>query len=129
MALKNAGIPFDPQSVEHCIPYTDEGREAAAALLKRNPDIDAIFAFNDLVAVGVMQACQEAGKVVPEDVAIIGADDIPIATIIRPRLSTLRVNLAHVGRLSLRTLLEIASGEGSPASYQIEPELILRDSG
>jgi LacI family transcriptional regulator len=127
-ALRQAGLPFDPDRVEHTVPYTDEGRMATARLLKRMPDVEAILAFNDLVAVGVMQACQEAGMSVPEDVAIIGADDIPLATIIRPQLSTLRVNLPHIGRLSLRTLLEIISGEGSPASYQIEPELVLRDS-
>lgn len=127
-ALRQAGLPFDGDMVEHCTPNTEEGRLATTRLLQRAPDVDAIFAFNDLVAVGVMQACQEAGRSIPDDVAVIGADDIPLATIIRPRLSTLKVNLAHVGRLSLRTLLEIASGEGSPASYQIEPELILRDS-
>jgi LacI family transcriptional regulator len=127
-ALRLAGITFDLQMVEHCTPNTDEGRLASARLLARMPDIEAIFAFNDLVAVGALQACQEAGKSVPNDVAIIGADDIPLATIIRPQLSTLRVNLGHIGRLSLRTLLEIVSGEASPASYQIEPELMLRDT-
>ncbi len=127
-ALRHVGIPFDAELVEHCVPNTEEGRLAAAVLLRRRPDIDAIFAFNDLVAVGAMQACQTAGRAVPDAVAIIGADDIPLATIIRPQLSTLHVNLPHIGRLSLRTLLEIASGDASPASYQIEPELIRRDS-
>lgn len=127
-ALRQSGVSFCAEAIEHCTPNTDDGRAAALTLLARVPEIDAIYAFNDLVAVGAMQACQETGRQVPDDVGVIGADDIPLATIIRPQLSTLRVNLAHIGRLASRTLLEIASGEGAPAAYQIEPELILRDS-
>jgi LacI family transcriptional regulator len=61
-------------------------------------------------------------------VAIVGADDIPLATIIRPQLSTLRVSQSHIGRLAMRTLLEMIDGESAAASYQIEPELILRET-
>ena len=91
-------------------------------------EVEAIFAFNDLVAVGAMQACQEAGKNVPEDMAVIGADDIPLATIIRPQLTTLHVNLGHIGRLAMRALLDIIEGEASPSAIVIEPELYVRDS-
>lgn len=126
-ALKIAGVPFDAQLVEQCS-LGDTIHTAAMTLLERCPDIDGIFAFSDLVAVGAIQVCQEKGKVVPEDVAIIGADDIPLATVIRPQLSTLRVNMLHIGRLAMRTLLDMIDGEASAGSYQIEPELILRAS-
>ncbi len=75
-----------------------------------------------------MQVCLELGKKVPQDVAIIGVDDIPLATIIRPQLTTMHVALSHIGRLAMRALLDILSGEGMPAAYQIEPELFIRDS-
>ena len=126
--LQAAEIPFDPQLLENAQPTTEGGRIAAAALLKRQPDVDAIFAFNDLVAVGAMQVCLELGKKVPQDVAIVGVDDIPLATIIRPQLTTMHVALSHIGRLAMRALLDILSGEGMPAAYQIEPELFIRDS-
>lgn len=126
--IKAGGLPLDSQLIETTSPNTEGGRAATAALLARRPDLDAIFAFNDLVAVGAVQVCQEAGKRVPEDVAVIGVDDIPLATIFRPQLSTLHVNMAQIGRLATRTLLDIITGDGSPASIQVEPELYLRDS-
>lgn len=125
-ALAEAGMPFDPQMVECCAPDTEGGRIAAAALLARRPDVDAIYAFNDLVAVGAMQVCEEAGLRVPSDVDIIGVDDIPLATIIRPQLTTLHVNLKHIGRLAMRLLLESIEGGVSSTAVQIEPELIVR---
>jgi len=131
-ALKNAGLAFDPQMIE-AIQLNDSlhatTQAAVRALLARNPGLDGIFAFNDLVAISAVHTCQELGKAVPGDIAIIGADDISLATVIRPQLSTLHVSLAHIGRLAMRTLLEIFAGETSPASYQIEPELILRETG
>jgi len=128
-SLKNANFPFDPQLVEGCDPNIECGRTAALAVLKRRPETDAFLAFNDLVAIGALQACHETNRSVPKDIGVIGADDIPMATTIRPQLSTLRVNQAHIGRLSMRTLIDIFEGEASPASYLIEPELVLRDSG
>ena len=127
-ALRSAELPLDPQMVEACSPDMEGGRLAAAALFARLPKIDAIYAFNDLVAIGAMQACEEAGKKVPEDTAIIGVDDIPLATIVRPRLTTLHVNLRHIGRLALRSLLDLIEGDATPAAFQIEPELRIRDS-
>lgn len=128
-ALKNAGLPFDAQLVEQCAMMTGEAISSAAlALIERSPDIDGIFAFSDLVAVGALQVCQEKGKAVPEEIAIVGADDVPLAMVVRPQLSTLRVNMLHIGRLAMRTLLDMIDGEASAGSYQIEPELILRAS-
>jgi LacI family transcriptional regulator len=127
-ALKNAQIPYEAQLVEHCQPDIECGRAAVGRLLARVSDLDALFAFNDLVAVGALQACQQAGKQVPTDLAIVGVDDIPLASIIRPQLTTLRVNMAYIGRLAMRTLLEIFEGGSSSATYQIEPELIIRES-
>lgn len=128
-ALKNKRDTFDPSLIVHVMPDTSTGKEAAKMLFTRHPDIDAILAFNDLVAIGAMQACQAIGKKIPDDVAIIGADDIPLASLVHPPLSTSRINLADLGQLATRTLLDKLAGNVSPASYIIEPELVIRESG
>lgn len=127
-AIEEARIPFDPHMVECCAPDTEGGRAATAALLARRTDIDAIYAFNDLVAVGAIQIAEECGRKVPDDISIIGVDDTPIATIVRPRITTLHVNLRHIGRLAMRTLLDTIEGGSSSTAIQIEPELIVRES-
>ncbi|MDX9952611.1 MAG: LacI family DNA-binding transcriptional regulator [Anaerolineae bacterium] len=127
-ALTAANLPLDSLLEECCIPDTESGYEAALALLKRCPDVDAILAFNDLVAVGAMQACQALGRRVPEDIGIIGFDDIPLATIIKPQLTTLHVNLMHIGKVAMQSLLDMMGGVVCPAAMLIEPELYVRDS-
>lgn len=127
-ALKSAGIPLNPRLEARCAPDTESGRAVAAALLERSPKIDAIYAFNDLVAVGAMQACLEMGKRIPGDIAIIGSDDIPLANIIRPQLTTLHVDLEHIGHLAMRALLKIIQGEAAQSTILVEPELFVRDS-
>lgn len=127
-ALKEANLPFDAQMVENCPPTIEGGRAAASALLVRQPQINAFFAFNDLTAIGAILACQEAGKAVPQDVAVIGADDIYLTSLIRPQLTTLHVNTVHIGRMAMRTLLDIIQVGATSAFFQIEPELIRRES-
>lgn len=128
-ALKSASQVFDPQLLEHCAPTTDGGRTAAQAILARRPKVDGIFAFNDLVAVGVIQACQEAGKHVPQDIAVVGVDDIPLATVVRPQLTTVGVNLQAVGRMAIEAILKMIRGDdGVPTTYQVDPVLIIRES-
>ncbi|MEA4907759.1 MAG: LacI family transcriptional regulator [Chloroflexi bacterium] len=127
-ALKAANLPYDASLVESSPPDTESGHTAAGNLLAAHPEIDAIFAFNDLVAMGALQYCLEIGKQVPQDIAIMGVDDIPLASIVRPKLTTLHFNQNYIGRLAMRTLLEIVAGEASPASIRIEPELYVRES-
>jgi LacI family transcriptional regulator len=110
------------------VPDTNGGWLAALNLLIKNPKLDAVFAFNDLMAVGAMQALQEVGKRIPEDIAIIGVDDIPLATIIHPQLSTLHVDLQKLGRVALKSLLNLVSDSPTPTNLKIDLELFLRDS-
>jgi LacI family transcriptional regulator len=127
-ALSAAGVPLDPQWQIGCTPDTDGGRAAAADLLHLQPGIQAVLAFNDLVAVGVLQACQEAGYRVPQDVAVIGFDDIPLARMVRPQLTTLHVDLENIGRLAMSSLLNLRQGSGSGTEMLIEPVLVRRES-
>ncbi len=120
--------PFDTNWLEHCPPTTQGGLEAALRLLARHPDVDAFLAYNDLVAVGALQACQAGWKSVPAEVSVIGADDIPLASLVQPQLSTLRVNQYEIGRSAIALLLEMFAN--SPVrTITLQPELVLRGTG
>jgi len=98
-------------------------------LLARHTPFTALFAYNDISAIGAMRAFQEAGLRVPEDVSIVGFDDINIASFARPALTTVRQPLKKMGRIAAKTLLDWieARGEYTP-EIAIEPELVIRNS-
>ena len=88
---------------------------------------DAVFAASDLIAVGAMKALMEHGKRVPEDVAVAGFDDIPLASSMNPGLSTVQQDTKRAGTLLVETLLALINGE--PAESQAIPvKLALRGS-
>lgn len=128
--LKTHAVPYDEDLVVRCYPDTQGGHQAAQELLAQRDDISAILAFNDLVAVGVIQACEEIRLRVPEEVAVIGVDDIPLATLVRPRLSTLRIEKRALGYQAMETLMALINGKSNYLDWQqvIQPTLILRDS-
>jgi DNA-binding LacI/PurR family transcriptional regulator len=115
-------------------PMTRAGWSAASGyqcgrMLARIPDCTAIFATNDHVALGVMRALTEHGRRVPEDVSIVGFDDVPEAAYFHPALTTVRQEFAEVGRESLRLLLDqLSSGSRSTESVLVEPALVRRDT-
>ncbi len=128
--MKAAGFPVDKSCVLHCQPTLQSGLDATMKLLESHPNIDAILAYNDLVAVGALQACKQRGKKVPAEIAIIGADDVPLASLVDPALSTLRVNQYDIGRLTIPFFLD---NDGMDADINrkivIMPELVIRGSG
>lgn len=100
---------------------------AVGAALDDGLNIDAIFAANDLLALSAMHALQERGANIPDDVAVIGFDDIPIAEYAMPPLTTIRQNIVEGGNTIVRSLMKIISGEGA-ASKMMPAELIIRQS-
>jgi DNA-binding LacI/PurR family transcriptional regulator len=97
--------------------------------LKKYPEITALFCHNDLVAVGALQACAELGLRIPDDVAIIGYDDIRLAELVSPTLTTLRVSRAEIGAKTMQMLLEQIEVEAAePKEIHVKPELIIRAS-
>ncbi len=99
------------------------GHAAMTALLERAPDLDAVFAASDLMALGALRALREAGRRVPDDVAVIGFDDVEAAAHSDPPLTTVAQPLAEMGRLMVRMLLGRLADEGlgeEPAS-RVEP--------
>ena len=93
---------------------------------------DAVFASNDIMAVGAMLALQEAGVRVPEDVAMVGFDDVPIADMVRPGLTTLRIQIAETGRNALERLVRLITAAGDAAADAacevVRPQLVVRPS-
>lgn len=130
-ALREAGIPYDPSLVVPAHSYhRADGYAATTALMNLDRPPDAVFCFNDLLAVGALRALHEGGRRVPEDVAVIGFDDIEEAAFHTPALSSIRPDKAEIARLAL-TLLDrrINDGAGAaPQEGQAPFELIARAS-
>ena len=98
-------------------------------LLERQVPFTALFAYNDISALGAMRAFQEAGLRVPQDISVIGFDDIQGSAYSTPSLTTVRQPLAHMGRLAAETLLgRIEGSKEYLAEIPIEPELVVRKS-
>jgi LacI family transcriptional regulator len=128
-AHAQANLPYNPGTLLHCSPSAEAGRQAALALIKAHPELTALFCFNDLVAIGALQACRESGRRVPEDMAIVGYDDVPMALWVTPPLTTLRAPCEEMGRLATLQLIKrmLGSVEGCE-SVVLTPELIVRAS-
>ena len=108
----------------------DEGYENAQKLLATGRRFTALVSFNDISAIGAMRAFRDAGLRVPEDVSVIGFDDIQGAAYLTPRLTTVRQPLRRMGVIAATQLLaRISNGGGSSTQqFSVEPELIMRES-
>lgn len=125
--LTEEGIAVDERLIASG-DYSRAGGEAAAArLLDRAPDLDAVFVASDLMAQGVLTALNRAGRRVPEDVAVGGFDDSPAALTARPELTTVRQPWDRISAEMVRVLLAQISGE-DPAAVILPTELVIRGS-
>jgi LacI family transcriptional regulator len=106
------------------------GYEPMCELLGRTRDFTAIFCFNDISAIGVIRAIHDAGLRVPEDVSVVGFDDIISAAYQKPSITTVRQPLREMGCEGARVLLDLIANpqKESPAEIVIQPELIVRES-
>lgn len=109
---------------------TESGRAAGERLARMAGGIDGVFAGNDMMALGCLDAFEEAGIVVPEGMAVIGFDDVPIARYARPALTTMRVNIADLGSRACDMLVAAIEQPGTPAPVpeRLVPELVIRAS-
>jgi DNA-binding LacI/PurR family transcriptional regulator len=126
-ALGCAGIPELP------VAYGDwsqaSGVHAMSRLLDQRPGLDAVFVASDVMATGALYALQRAGRRVPEDVAVIGFDDLALAAHTRPRLTTVRQPIEQFGAVAARLLLEIMDQSAEQGGSTLLPTtLVVRDS-
>ncbi len=107
----------------------DSGEHAMRELLERLPDLDAVFAASDLMAIGALRALRACGRKVPDDVAVVGFDDAHAARLSDPQLTTIRQPMEEIGRSSAQLLLaQLAEPDRRPPSLVVATELIVRDS-
>lgn len=104
-ALRNAGIPIDPALIYQGDYHESAGIEGGAALLNLSQPPSAIFASNDIMALGLLEVARMRGLSVPGHLSVVGFDDIPMASMSWPRLTTVRQPLAEIGRVATRMLL------------------------
>ncbi len=126
-ALAEAGISPDPSLQVDAYTTEEEGYAAAGLLIDKGVAFDAVFAGSDLIAMGAMRALAEAGRRVPEDVAIVGFDDIPAASMTNPPLTTIKQDLRLAGELLVETLLCRIDGQEQPPRT-LATRLIVRRS-
>ena len=110
-------------------PSPDLGYHTTRRLLESGREFTALFAFNDISAIGAIRALREAGRRVPEDVSVVGFDDIQSAEFQNPGLTTVRQPLRRMGELAAQNLLkrvEQRNGTGYPRTVSVDPELIVR---
>lgn len=105
-----------------------EGYESAKKLVARHPDVTAIMAGNDRMAIGAIRYLLSQGRHVPRDVSVMGMDDIPSARYTTPGLTTLHMDLYEMGLASCEHLLEMLEGKLSSCHETREPHLVLRES-
>ena len=128
-ALADAGLALDETLVEVGGFSAGEGYAAGQRLLERRPDLDAIVAPSDLAAVGVIRAVQQVGRSVPDDVGVVGFDDVREAAEHHPSLTTIRQPIAELGATMTHLLLaRLAGDEPESAAVVLPVELVVRDS-
>ncbi|MEU6118254.1 LacI family DNA-binding transcriptional regulator [Streptomyces sp. NPDC047117] len=130
-ALGGPGAPAVDERLIADGGFTAEGGERAmAALLDAEPDLDAVFACSDLMATGALRTLRARGRRVPEDVAVVGYDDLAPAAWADPPLTTVRQDVQEMGRLMARLLLRRLASGGEDLSPVVTPaELVVRESG
>ncbi|MCA9881920.1 MAG: LacI family DNA-binding transcriptional regulator [Anaerolineae bacterium] len=127
--LEENGIAFDPALVEYGHFEVEQGYVAANKLLELPEPPTAIFAANDLMALGTIYAAQDKGLHLPDDLAIVGYDNQRIATISRPTLTTVTLPCFEMGQASAELLLALLNNEATDSQeIKIKGELLIRES-
>jgi LacI family transcriptional regulator len=126
-ALRNRGRPVDEALIVSGDFTQVSGYEAMQRLLPHKPD--AVFVGSDTMAMGALRAIRRAGLVVPDDIALVGFDDLPQATIVDPPLTTVRQPTQRVGALAVKTLVDmLQNGPDLPRRLILPTELVIRES-
>jgi LacI family transcriptional regulator len=128
-ALEEAGLPFEAALVLRGDYHPASGLQAATALLALPAPPTAVFACNDLMALGVLRAAAKAGRRVPDDLAVVGFDDIELACFTNPPLTTIAQSKAEIGTQAANLLAERIEAKTGPTRRLIVPtQLVIRES-
>ncbi len=129
-ALRDQGLEVDQALIAPGGYYLENGRRAFRQLMEQNPRPTAIFAYNDIMAIGALRAAHQYGLRVPDDLSIIGFDDIPEADFTCPALTTVSQAKFDMGRRGAELLLQMIEGGDLPAldAPLLVPRLVVRES-
>ena len=128
-ALNKYRISLDESIVSVGDINIEDGYERTKQMLEKNLDFTAIFAYNDMMAFGAMQAIKEKGLRIPEDIGLVGYDDIPFSSLISPPLTTVKVKKQDLGVESVKLLLSrINSNREKIKKIMLDVELIIRET-
>lgn len=128
-ALIQAGLTVDDDLVRRGDYSVDGGFRAANVLLRLDDPPTAVFASSDDTALGVLRAARESGVRVPEDLSVVGFDDLPIAAWLDPALTTVRQPLAEMGDTAVSLVHRVRAGDrGMPAHLELATDLVVRSS-
>ncbi|WBB68273.1 LacI family DNA-binding transcriptional regulator [Micromonospora sp. WMMD812] len=120
-----AGLPLDPRLVVEGDFTYDSGRDAVNGRFKAGIEFDAVFAHNDLSAGGALQAIREAGRTVPDDIAVVGFDDVPYAAHTEPPLTTVHQPIREMGEAAARMLMSYFEGVPLPDAPTVIPTTLV----
>jgi DNA-binding LacI/PurR family transcriptional regulator len=133
-ALMAAGVPFGDGQIVEGNWSAESGERGLHDLLAKFPDVQAVFASNDQMALGLMRAARSLGKRIPEDLAVVGFDDIPESAFYYPPLTTIRQGLYELGHLAVQTFMNLRQAEQKDGSMtnvhtvMLQPKLVIRES-
>lgn len=127
-ALDAAGIPFRPELVVHGDGKPEGGMQAMEKLLALPDPPTAVCCYNDMSALGALRSIHLAGLRVPEDISLVGFDDLFLASYTQPRLTTVRQPMRRMGQLAMASLFKLMSGEESAIRIKVQAELVVRES-
>ena len=128
-ALQEAGLPIDQGLIGHGDFDCEGGYQAMRRLMQSPTRPTAVFACNDLMAMGAIRALQEQGLSVPNDISVIGYDNIAFAAYLNPPLTSISQPKQELGQLAVQSLLERIQQPQLPArTLRLEPDLVLRDT-
>ena len=128
-SLQTAGLPVDPNLIVECGPTLEDSYHATRQLLELPSRPTALLAINDFLAIGALRAIRDLNLNVPQDVSLVGYDDIPLAKYLVPRLSTASKDGEKMGREAVRLLLARLQDPDRPRQrIRLPARLILRES-
>jgi len=127
-ALTLAGLPYDPNLIFYGDFEQEDGGIGVEALLAHSPDLTAFFFASDLMAIGGIRALQAGGRSVPGEIAVVGYDDIDVASLVQPSLTTIRQNRYEMGRTGAEALIRMLEHQEEGRGIVLSPELIVRHS-
>lgn len=127
-ALQDSDLPLDPELIAFASFTPSSGEQAMRKLLEVDPRPSAVFISSDTVATGAIRVAQELGCRIPQDLAIVGFDDIPMSVYLKPPLTTIHLPAYGIGWAAADLLIRLIAGETDESDITLDTDLVIRDS-